>query len=252
MVEDPRPRSLNAVRFRWQGRFGFFLRAEAPVVGIGYPLPPRTAVLGLIANILGFEKDALAHELADAQVALSGSLPRTHWHACNLRKIKSARFLPATVSLSKCSAFLASEESNTQSRQEWLLDPSFEVLAVLPPRWHDDFSARVRDGRFHFTPCLGLSEMIATVQSLGEETLTPLPEGAHRVVTVARAHDATRLDTGTVLRESLRVLSLTLPRTVTEDREFSHAVYHATPDGSPLPVISREAWQGAQGPVVFL
>lgn len=252
MVDGARPRSLNAVRFRWRGRFGFFLRAEAPVVGLGYPLPPRTAVLGLVANVLGLPKDALAEELADALVALSGPLPRTHWHACNLRKVKSARLLPPAFSAAKPVELVASEETNTQTRQEWLVDPCFEVVASLPARWHDDFAARVREGRSHFTPCLGLSEMVAAVEWVGDEALTALPDGAHRVTTVARDHEETRLDTGAVLRETLRVLSVALPRTVTADRSFTHAVYHAAPDGGALPVKTREAWQGARGPLVFL
>jgi len=252
MVDDARPRSLRGVRLRWRGRFGFFLRAEAPVVGLGYPLPPRTAVLGLVANVLGLEKDALATELADAHVAVSGRLPRTHWHACNLRKVKSARLLPASFSAAKPVELMASEESNTQSRQEWLVDPCFEVVASLPERWHDDFAARVREGRTHFTPCLGLSEMLATVEWIADEELTALPAGEHRVVTVARDHEATRLDAGAVLREATRVLSIALPRSVTAERRFSHAVYYAAPEGDGLPVRSAEAWMGSTGPLVFL
>lgn len=252
MVDDAQPRSLSAVRFRWRARFGFFLRAEAPVVGIGYPLPPRTAVLGLIAAVLGLEKDALATELADARVALSGRLPRTHWHACNLRKVKSAKLLPPTFSGAKPVELVASEESNTQSRQEWLLDPVFEVVAALPERWQSDFAGRVRDGRAHFTPCMGLSEMTASVEHVCDEALTALPEGSHRVWTVARDHDLTRLDAAAVLRETSRVLSLSMPRTVTDDRRFGHAIYHAAPDATPLPVFSREAWASSAGPLVFL
>ena len=61
----------------------------------------------------------------------------------------SARLLPASFSAAKPVELMASEESNTQSRQEWLVDPCFEVVASLPERWHDDFAARVREG-----PCV--------------------------------------------------------------------------------------------------
>lgn len=253
MVDVDPARSLKAVRFRWAARRGFFLRAEAPVVGLGYPIPPRTAVLGLVAAILGLEKDALAAELADAAVALLGRCPPTHWHGCNLRKIKSTRFLPARVTAKKMPELQMSQEDNTQSRQEWLCDPDFEVVAALPPRWHDDFAARVREGRWHFTPCMGLSEMLATVEPLADETLHPLPAALHPVVTPVRLSAGTTVDVGAVLSAQTRVLSLNLPRAVTAAREFSHASYLLAPDGGTLPVHTDAAWGGsAVGPVMFL
>ena len=252
MVDQAAARPLRVVRFRWRARFGFFLRAEAPVVGLGYPVPPRTAVLGLIANVLGLEKDALAVALADACVALSGRCPATHWHGCNLRKIKAMRFLPNAFVANRPAELALAEESNTQSRQEWLCDPHFEVLAALPGGLHDDFAARMSQGRTHFTPCMGLSEMIASVEHLSHETLTPLPEGMHRVGSVVHQEGTTRLAVDAVLGERLRVLSLSLPRTVTEDRRFTHANYFVARDGGALPVYTSAAWQSSTGAVMFL
>ena len=236
MVDEAAARPLSAVRFRWRARFGFFLRAEAPVVGLGYPVPPRTAVLGLVANVLGMPKDALAGRLEGARVALSGPCPLTHWHGCNLRKIKQMRFLQPTFSAKKPVELVMAEESNTQSRQEWLCDPEFEVIAVLPATLHNEFAGRVREGRTHFTPCMGLSEMLASVEHLADEVIAPLPDGMHRVCSIVHLDGPTRLAVDAVLGEKLEVLSLSLPRTVTEERRFTHASYFVAPDGGPLPV----------------
>src|SRR5262249_17947266 len=86
VMDEDLPRRLSVVRFRWRARFGFFCRAEAARAGYGYPVPPRTAVLGVIANVLGLPKDELAVELAGSHVAVSGVAPRTHWHNGNHRK----------------------------------------------------------------------------------------------------------------------------------------------------------------------
>jgi CRISPR-associated protein Cas5h len=252
VVDEAPARPLSAVRFRWRARFGFFLRAEAPVVGLGYPVPPRTAVLGLVANVLGLPKDALAEKLEGARVALSGRCPRTHWHGCNLRKIKQMRFLPPTFSAKKPVELVMAEESNTQSRQEWLCDPDYEVIAALPDALHDDFAARVREGRTHFTPCMGLSEMLASVEHLSDETLAPLSEGLHLVRSVVHHEASTRLAFDAVHKERLRVLSLSLPRTVTEERRFTHGSYFIAPDGGFLPVHTSNAWQSEKGAVMFL
>lgn len=258
MVDQAVARPLSAVRFRWRARFGFFLRAEAPNVGLGYPMPPRTAVLGLCANVLGLPKDALAAELEGAKIAVRGRCPATHWHACNLRKIKEMRFLPWEMSSKKPASVLMTEESNTQRRQEWLIDPDFEVIAALPGAHHEELDRRLRAGTSHFSPCMGLSEMLASVEYLSGETLSPLPRGAHRIVSVVRCGDGDGdgsgavLDAGAVLRERLRVLSLSLPRSVTAEREFSHAVYCLAPEGGALPVTTGAAWQSSVGAVMFL
>jgi CRISPR-associated protein Cas5h len=144
------------------------------------------------------------------------------------------------------------EESNTQSRQEWLVGPDFEVIAALPGALHDDFAARVREGRTHFTPCMGLSEMLASVEHLADETLTPLPEGLHRVRSVVHHEGPTRLAIDAVLGENLKVLSLSLPRTVSEERRFTHASYFVAREGGLLPVHTPNAWQSSTGAVMFL
>ena len=49
---------MKIVHFELSGRFGHFLRAEANRDMPSYPIPPRTAVLGLIGAILGLTKDS--------------------------------------------------------------------------------------------------------------------------------------------------------------------------------------------------
>lgn len=75
-----------AVVFEYAGRFGHFLRAEASVSALSYPVPPRPALLGMIGAVLGLEKDTPQVELKDALIAVSGPIPETHWHKVKLRK----------------------------------------------------------------------------------------------------------------------------------------------------------------------
>ena len=75
-----------AVVFEYAGRFGHFLRAEASVSALSYPVPPRTALLGMIGAVLGLEKDTPQVELKDALIAVSGPVPATHWHRVKFRK----------------------------------------------------------------------------------------------------------------------------------------------------------------------
>src|SRR5262247_1082213 len=77
---------MDVVCFRYFGKVGHFLRAEANANGVTYPVPPRTALLGLVGAILGLAKDAPQQSLADARLAVGGELPRRFWHKTNVRK----------------------------------------------------------------------------------------------------------------------------------------------------------------------
>src|ERR1700687_4904773 len=77
---------MNVVCFRYSGKVGHFLRAEANANGITYPVPPRTVLLGLIGAVLGLSKDEPQVKLVGAKLAVSGELPKRFWHKTNVRK----------------------------------------------------------------------------------------------------------------------------------------------------------------------
>ncbi len=249
MGADP-PRRLSALRFRWSARFGFFLRAEASVAGLTYPVPPRTAVLGAIANIIGLEKDALATELADARISISGVFPRTHWHCGNYRKVPPA---PLGYRVKRTGKPMQTRpEKNTRLRQEWLIAPSFEVVAVLPEPHHGELHRRLESHTSYFTPCMGLSEMLANVEFVGEESLDALDLDNHSIMGPVRIGEGIEIDTRVVQSQRLHAISFSMPRSVTKDRSFERAVYFVERQGKALPFRTGMAWQGASGALVFL
>lgn len=243
-----RPRRLTALRFGYRGRFGFFLRAEAARAGFSYPVPPRTALLGLCAGILGLPKDTLGEVLGESMIAVRGGPPATHWHKGNHRKDPPA---PLPYEVTRRTRDEAKEERNTQLNQEWLIAPAYEVLAVLPEPHHAELARRIAEGTSHFTPCMGLSEMLATIEPLGEEHLVAVDEGVYPLGSVVGAAAAT-VDAAAVVREGLQVIGLSMPRTVTSERRFEHAQYFVERRGRPIPCRTAAAWRGQSGLVTFL
>src|SRR6185437_9281402 len=79
---------MRVVCFRYHGKVGHFLRAEANVDGLTYPVPPPTALLGLAGAVLGLGKDEPQEKLAGARFAAApiGPLPLRFWHTTNVRK----------------------------------------------------------------------------------------------------------------------------------------------------------------------
>src|ERR1700687_1638905 len=157
---------MHVVCFRYSGKVGHFLRAEANANGVTYPVPPRTVVLGLIGAVLGIKKDEPQVKLADAEWAVGGALPKRFWHKTNVRKDPPA---PLPYRIKSTDKGSSSEQRNFRFPQEWLWNPDFRVWASLSGDYHADFAARLKERRWHFTPCLGLAGMLADLVVLGEE-----------------------------------------------------------------------------------
>jgi CRISPR-associated protein Cas5h len=240
---------MNVVCFTYRGKFGHFLRAEANANGITYPVPPRTALLGLLGAILGLSKDTPQEILAEARLAVGGEVPQRFWHKTNVRKDPPAR-LAHLIRVGQGTRPTAPEK-NFRFPQEWLWQPCYRVWASLPPSHHADLCSRLREGRCHFTPCLGLSEMLAELEPVGECEADPLAPGTHLVHSLAR-HEAGRVDTAAACADDLAVQSLRMPWAVTSERVFSHRTYLMEHRGRPFPFDTGEAWRCGSETVVWL
>lgn len=239
---------MNVVAFTFSAKFGHFLRAEANANGITYPVPPPTALLGLVGAVLGLEKDTPQQILSDARLAVAGELPKRFWHKTNVRKDPPA---PLPFRVKAKDKGTDKEQRNFRFPQEWLWQPSYRVWVALPEPYHTVFASRLRERRWHFGPCMGLSEMLADLTDSIEEFAERLPAGVHRVRTVA-PQDAVRVDTGAACGDGLTLQVLRMSASVSADRVFSHRAYWIELHGRPFPVETVEAWKCGHDVVVFL
>ncbi len=254
------PEIRPTVVFEYKGRFGHFLRAEASVSALSYPVPPRTALLGMIGAVLGMPKDVPQVELKEALIAVSGRIPQTHWHRVKLRKDPPAP-LPRKVKAGTKGQKTPKPEQATLIKQEWLFNPSYTVTACLPEGHHDEFVNRLRERRWYYSPCMGLSEMPARLEFVAEGTASALSAGSEIYCSSVARREGAALDGHRTLEassngESLAILPLRMPREVTEDRVFTHAEYLIERSGLPIPLRADEAYEVRSGPktkaVIFL
>ncbi len=244
---------MRVVAFTYSAKFGHFLRAEANANGVTYPVPPRTALLGLAGAVLGLEKDSPQTVLAEASIAVApagtdGGLPKRFWHKTNVRKDPPA---PLPFRVKAGDKGTSSEQRNFRFPQEWLWQPRFRVWAALPESHHADFAGRLRDRRWHFGPCMGLSEMLADLSEFREHFAERLPPGVRRLRTVAPQDTAT-VDTAAACESGLTLHALRMPAAATADRVFTHRAYWVEVQGRPFPAQTAAAWQCGPEVVVFL
>lgn len=239
---------MNVVAFTYSAKFGHFLRAEANANGVTYPVPPRTALLGLVGAILGLEKDTPQQLLAEAHLAIGGELPKRFWHKTNVRKDPPA---PLSFRVKAKDKGSSSEQRNFRFPQEWLWRPRFRVWAALPEPHHLNLAARLQDRRWHFSPCMGLSEMLADLCDVTPGEAEQLPPGVHPIHTVA-PQQSVEIDTEKACEEQLTLQALRMPVSSTADRVFTHRAYWLEVRGRPFPARTDLAWKCGSEVVIFL
>jgi CRISPR-associated protein Cas5h len=241
---------MKLINFQLSGRCAHFLRAEASASALSYPMPPRTVILGILGAVLGLPKDEPQNILEPANIAITGKLPRTHWHRAKFRKDPPAP-LSYTVKKTQKLDKNTSPEKATLVLQEWLFNPVYTLWVSIPTPYYDQLEKRLRERQWYFTPSLGLSEMIADIEYLGSPDSSSLPEGTYDIQSVF-AKEAGALDAEQVLKRELAIHVLQMPRTVTPERVFAHCGYLAERDARPIPARTNRAYQVDDKVVVFL
>jgi CRISPR-associated protein Cas5h len=241
---------MRLVSFQLTGRYGHFLRAEGGVSCLSYPVPPRTALLGMLGGVLGLEKDRPQELLEPARLALRGRLPQLHWHKAKLRK-DPPEALPRVVKRTQKAEKTTKPEMATLIAQEWLFKPEYTVWCCLPEPFGSQLEERLRNRRWHFQPCLGLSEMAADLAFLKSEAVEPLPPGRYPVDTLLRREEGS-LDMEAAFESGLVIHSFRMPRTVTPHRVFTHEAYFMERDSRPVPVETARAFQAESGVLMLL
>ncbi len=240
---------MRFVRFSYSGRLAHFLRAESTANALTYPVPPRTVLMGLCGAILGLEKDIAQVLLESAQFAIRGRVPDKFWHKANMRKTLPS---PLPFSIKKSDKGSSAEEKNTRLPQEMLWLPKYEVFACLPPTHHHELHDRLKDRRTHFTPCLGLSELIANVDWIGNiDGAELLPEGEHEVVSAVPLDRAT-LVARHARENELAIQKIRMPRSVNSERVFVHEDYLIERDAKPIRIVSAQVVLVGDAKVVLM
>ncbi len=230
--------SNKCIIFEYRGKYAHFLRAEANASAPSYPFPSRTILLGLVGSILGLSKDSPQVVLKGSNFAVKGQYETTHWHTANLRKDFPAS-LPEKIN--KNDKGTSKKQRNTIITQEWLFRPDFTVFAQLPDDVHNHFENRVKKRKWHFSPCLGLSEMMADIEFVDSVKVESLEKNIHKITTLMQKKEV-QLDMDSILKQNLAIKSIRMPRDVTTKRKFVHENYLYEARGKELIVKTKSAF----------
>ena len=136
------------------GDYAYFRRGYTSTSTISFPFPSRTTISGLIAGMLGLEKDSY-HDIFNNENSKLG-----------LRILNPVKKININLNyINTKEGFLLSDiKSNprVQVQAEFLKDVKYRIYVSLDDdNLMDELYSNLKEHKSIFTPCLGISECIA-------------------------------------------------------------------------------------------
>lgn len=236
--------TLPIIVFRFSGRYAHFRRPYTNVSSLSYPFPPRPTIAGLLGAILGIQKDRVAeifdNENLKVAVAMETQI-KTITHVTNFRQdgvggIDYSIKKPKKGWKPKELKNVPPYNETTQITMELLRNPSFLVYVYLSDeRLFEALFSRIKTARYVYTPCLGLSEFLASIEYVDYKDAIKLDPGEYEIKSVIPKEESA------LIKEKLeadkhQIQELKAPYIGTAERKFTYRRYLVNMVSEPLPV----------------
>lgn len=228
-----------------RGPWGHFRRIEGNIVKQTYRIMPRTTVAGLLAAVLGIERDGY-YELFGPEQSAIATEPVAELRTVNMpvNALSTAdENLKSLNGRGKISVKLPDPtDLRQQHNYEVLVDPAYRIdVSLADEERYRELRETLSAGKSHYVPSLGLSEYLAELEYHGESTIEDGPDDGVVAVdsAVPNAVDDVVLDRKTRcgIEESPAFMAADASgRTTTA---FTEYVYN--PDADPLTVRDVDA-----------
>ncbi|HDK25687.1 MAG TPA: type I-B CRISPR-associated protein Cas5 [Candidatus Atribacteria bacterium] len=207
------------------GDYAHFRRFYTTTSPLSFPIPPRTALCGLIGAIIGLEKEGndylnyFSIEFAHIALRLLNPIKKTVI-AENLINTKNARGPGMNLITNR-----------TQIRFEFLKDQKYRIYFYYTDEEDDSLYQKLKynltNHKTKYTPCLGLSENIANFKFIGEFKIKNLsPPDVHIPISTVIPLQKISQDSGISFEREGEYFSIRVPvelntkRVVTKYRDI--------------------------------
>jgi CRISPR-associated protein Cas5h len=246
----------RCLSFTVSGPWGHFRRIEGNIVKQTYRIIPRTTVAGLLAAVLGIERDgyydlfgpdASAIAIEPVRELRTLNMPMNTLSTANgdLRSFNSR----GSVSLKLPDPTKLRQQHN----YEVLVEPAYRIdIALADDEYHRKLRETLASGKSHYVPSLGLSEYLAEIDYHGEFAVEPGSNAGTIAVdsAVPDAVDDVVLDANTRCQVEESPAFMTTDGSGRTTRAFTSYTYN--PDAEPLHIRGVETARVNARSVVFV
>jgi CRISPR-associated protein Cas5h len=239
-----------------RGPWGHFRRVEGNVVKQTYRVIPRTTVAGLLAAVLGIERDGY-YELFGPERSAVAIEPVRELRTLNMPMNALSTAAGDLQSLNARGKISVRLPNPTKLRQqhnyEVLVEPAYRIdVALADDERYDQLREMLAAGKSHYVPSLGLSEYLAELEFHGEFDIEDSSEGGDVAVDSAVPNAVDDI----VLESDTRCGIEESPAFMTADSggrtTTAFTVYAYNPDAEPLTVKDVDVSQVDGRTVVFV
>ncbi|MDK2946102.1 MAG: CRISPR-associated protein Cas5h [Geotoga sp.] len=217
------------------GKAAHFRKFYTNSSSLSYYFPPKTTLAGLIAGILGFERDSYYEYFGDkAKIGVKLVTPVR-------KKINTVNYLMIKKGESKNLSYFRGLRNRTLVPVEFVFPKSTENLIYRVYFSHEDESLneklkeRLKNKKFVYPPYLGITELLANINYIGEFEVDQITEYKLEVSTVLKTEFFKKiLKLDNIQRDRV-------PESFGKDREIKKiSDYVFSPDGINISIEKSE------------
>lgn len=224
---------MKGVIFDIEGKFAHFRKIYTNSSSLSYSVPPRTTLQGLIAAMLGYERDSYYTELNSEKLHLA------------VKKNGPTYNMTQTLNYIKAvsSGELVKPKEHTQIPFEVIgADPAVSYRVYASGEYFDGLEKlieRLRQGYFVFPPTLGTAFFLADVDYVAQVEFERLEPTGY--VPAATVLDTDLIENIGVSGDQLSLIKEKMPRDFGDERTLLPAkAYLVESSGKPVPVILKK------------
>lgn len=147
--------------FEVKGDWAHFRKIYTTSSPLSYSIPPRTTIAGLIAAIMGMDKDSYYDNFIKEKADIALRI---------IKPIKKFRIGLNFIN-TKTAKMFAQIKERTQVKQELVKNPHYRIyFSHKDTEIYQKFREYLEQNRSFYTPYLGISEYIAFIDYIGEFT----------------------------------------------------------------------------------
>ena len=224
----------TAIVFEIRGKYALFRKPYSPLSPVSFPVPPPTAIFGMVGAIAGFGKEEYLRLINDGEVRVGIRLlvPIRRYRAgLNLLTTKGSRYFRPRGA-----------NPRTQVPAEFLVDPAYRIYFVhTNPKLTEKLKQQLESESTIYTPCLGIAQCVADIKYIGSFPIeVKQGDGTHQlncIIPLSRVKEVSFKEGEKLFR--FRLSAMMLPdRTVTRYEDVI-----VNENAKPVEVTLRDGYE---------
>ncbi len=229
--------------FEIWGNYAFFRRGYTTTSPLTYPFPTRTVLSGIIAAMLGIERDRYYEIFEETNSAFALQI---------INSVKKIRIKQNLIDTKTGFYLWDNDGQRTQIPFEYIKEPRYRIYASLEGRQFDSLNDLLNEHKSIYTPYLGISECVANFEYAGTFEVSEQKADGNiiEISSVIPWSDSIEIKP----EEGKKYGKVTMPRFMNENRvvrKYLSYIYES--EGKTIKITRGRFWQvkGADVNVIF-